>query len=221
AGDGAFVGLLQQVDALDQRALARAARPDDPEDFAGLDVQAEAAQRLLAAARRHVALVEVVDAYHVAAPARHAAMRTAVCRGAWARPSARARNADFSAAALDLQPFGRNDAQSLQPLDVAGTLHLHDPDLVAHDHGVVHRHAEHPDFVQDTGRVEVTSMLGGRPQAEHVAFPAEYRKLPQSAGDRPGRTTLVAPTGVQVPPGLALGQVDLDLVAGPGGRRYQ
>src|SRR5690606_21807490 len=37
-------------------------------------------------------------------------------------------------AALDLQAFGRQDAQAFQALDVAGTLHLHDADLVAHDH---------------------------------------------------------------------------------------
>ncbi|CFP43832.1 Uncharacterised protein [Bordetella pertussis] len=55
-GDAALVRALEQVDALNQRTFARAARPDDAEHLALLDVQVDAPQRFEAAMRGGVRL---------------------------------------------------------------------------------------------------------------------------------------------------------------------
>ncbi len=55
-GDRTFVGPLQQVDALDQRAFAGPAGADDAEDLALRDVQVDAPQRLELSMRRGIGL---------------------------------------------------------------------------------------------------------------------------------------------------------------------
>src|SRR3546814_5313422 len=88
----------------------------------------------------------------------------------------RAGNSDFGAAPFDLQPFRRQDAQAFQPLDVAGALHLHHADLVAHDDWAVLGHAKHPNLVEDARRVDLARVLGDGPQTKHVPFASENRQ---------------------------------------------
>src|SRR5690606_17607960 len=104
-------------------------------------------------------------------------------------------NPHFGAAAFDFQAFGRKDTQPFQALDIAGALHLHHADLVAHDHRVVHGHAEHPDFVENAGRIEFAGVLRNRTQAQHVAFATEHREFVGAAFQCPGGAALVAVAG--------------------------
>src|SRR5690606_24761995 len=84
--------------------------------------------------------------------------RHSAVQGQTRQGSARPGDPDLGPAPLDLQALGRQDAQALQALDIAGALHLHDADLVAHHHRVVFGHAEHPDFLQDAGGIDLARM---------------------------------------------------------------
>ncbi len=75
------------------------------------------------------------------------------------------------------------------------------------------RHAKHPDLVQDACRIKFTGVIGSWPQAEHVSFATKHRQCVQLTGDSPGRTALVAPACIEIPPSIAFRQINLNLLA--------
>ena len=66
--NAAAVRALQQIDAADEGAFARAALPDDAVDFAGRDVQRNAVKRVDVAAFVTVGFFQIFEGNHVGFP---------------------------------------------------------------------------------------------------------------------------------------------------------